>query len=72
MKALCGCDYIRDGEGTPIDKNLAGWKVWADREAKRHSKRDGVLWHASVAYIIWRDAYRVSFGAQPYNILTGN
>lgn len=71
MKAVCGCDYIRNEDGTPEEKSEAGWALWAERKAKRLSRQDGITWNAVVSYITWRNAMRVSFGAQPYNLATG-
>ena len=64
MKAVCGCDYIRDDNWNPATKTEKGWLQWAEREAHRLSKRDNFQWHGVAAWIAPRNAYRISFAGQ--------
>ena len=64
-RATVGCDYVRNSDWNPVYKYKKGWQKWADHEAKRLTKRDKITWHAIVAYIPARSAFRISFAAQP-------
>ena len=64
-KAIVGCDYVRNSDWNPVYKSKKGWQTWADREAKRLTQRDKITWDAIVAYIPARNAFRISFAAQP-------
>lgn len=69
VPALVGCDYVREGSGTVMKRTKSGWEYTAKRMADKLSKRDGVRWTPVVAWIDWRECYRISFASQPYNIM---
>ena len=51
MKALSGCDFVRNSKWVPQERTEKGWDLWAKREAARLSKRDGFKWNASRCHI---------------------
>lgn len=63
-RAIVGCDYVRNSDWNPVYKYKKGWLKWADRQVKYLSRRDKIKWHAIVAYIPARNAFRISFAAQ--------
>lgn len=67
MKALSGCDFVRNAKWDPQKRTEKGWALWAKREAARLSKRDRFGWNASLCHVE-RDGekmLRISFGGQP-------
>ena len=66
--ALCGCDFVRDGNGLIEKKTYKGWVSWAGRRAKSLSRLDSFSWTPVVCWIDWRDAYRISFAGQEENV----
>ncbi len=71
MKCLIDSDYVRDENGIPLEKGLGSWISFGNKLAKRMSKKN-IIWHSLCFYVEHRDCARISFGSQPYNIMTGN
>jgi hypothetical protein len=65
LPAYCGEDVIRGEQWIPKTNNRQGWQRWADKEARKLTKRDRFPWTGVVAYIPARHAYRVSFAGMP-------
>ena len=67
MKAICGCDFIRNSEWLPVEKSINGWLLWAKREATKKSTGK-TTWHPVCHYVEHRNAMRISFASQPENL----
>jgi len=63
--AVVGCDYIRNSDHQIVKRTEQGWIRYAKQCAAKYSKRDRFAWHGVVAWIEWRDCYRVNFAGQP-------
>ena len=65
MKAICGLDFVRGPNWTPVDKSFSNWRRWANKKAEIESKKDKVKWYVVCDYIKSRNAVRISFVGQP-------
>lgn len=65
LPAVSGADFIRDGETwRPIRRTFRGWKAYAEREARRKTRRDHFTWVAHVVWVETRNAYRINYSGQ--------
>jgi hypothetical protein len=64
VRAVSGCDYIRNIDGLPVTRTEKGWRYWAKQEANRLTKKDNYTWHSSVCWVEHRQAFRISFCGQ--------
>lgn len=64
-----GCGPILE-QGLIKKRTTAGWHYYGRTKARKLSQGK-TNWNYSLAWIESRQAFRISFGAQPYNIRTG-
>ena len=58
--AMLGCDFVRAGNWQMVKKTRAGWNQYARKLAKENSQRDRFAWFHVVAWIPWRNCYRIT------------
>lgn len=58
-----GLDLVRDGNNAPIRKTRKHWQSYANKEAKKLSKKDGLLYEGHVCWVDTRGTYRVNIAA---------
>lgn len=61
--AWSSVDVIRDENMKPVLKTRRGWQLVADRNAAKMLPRG--FWHGVVAWVPWRNAYRINYGGMP-------
>ena len=74
LPAYCGEGMILDGNCDPILKTRKGWMQYAERKARSMNKGGGkfrLQWHQNVVFIESRNAFRINFASQQFNIQTG-
>jgi hypothetical protein len=72
--AWCGMDLVKDGDCSPVMKTHKGWLQYADRRGRLMNKLGGkhvLRWRPTVIFIESRNAFRINFCSQPFNINTG-
>jgi hypothetical protein len=71
IAAVDGCDYVREDCGRIVKRTEAGWKAYIARIAKQKSKMDGMTWVGVLCWVERRDAWRISYASQEYNVMRG-